>query len=124
MTFKFKKEHGNWTEYRARFNLSSEQEIDFHDGPLRNLSHWEAMFENERIVLERLREAQDIGHPHLLFRHGWSTSGPGRTTARSVVRGIMRSKKATPFIVRAGCIEHDAVFLAEIRPKLVLHCRG
>jgi hypothetical protein len=42
-------------------------------------------------------------------------SRPGKTTARSVVRGFMRSKEATPFVVKVDCIQHNTVFIAKIR---------
>jgi hypothetical protein len=70
------------------------------------------------IVESSLRRAQEQGCSHVMFIHGWSTSlGWKRTTARSVVRGFMRSKKATPLIERKSCIQHDSVFVAKVRPK-------
>jgi hypothetical protein len=51
-----------------------------------------------------------------MFIHGWHTSRVGRTTARSVVRGFMRSKGATSLIERKHCIQHQTVFVAKIRP--------
>src|SRR5262249_21656972 len=68
-------------------------------------------------VERALREAQENGRPYLMFIHGHSTSYPGRTTARSVVRGFMRTTDATALIERAGCIQHRTVFVAKIRPK-------
>jgi hypothetical protein len=36
-------------------------------------------------------------------------------TARSVVRGFMRFKDATPLIERNGCLQHRTAFLAKVR---------
>jgi hypothetical protein len=68
-------------------------------------------------ALAALRHAQAIGKPWVLFTHGASTSGPGRQSARSVVRQLMRSPAAIPYIVRNECIQHETVFFANIRPK-------
>jgi hypothetical protein len=110
-------ESGNWTDFRARFGLLSEDEIDFHRGrrDSRCLSYDEAMAEVEETVLAALEAASKAGRPYIMFVHGKSTSRPGKTTARSVVRGVMRSKAATPLIERASCIQHQTVFVAKLR---------
>jgi hypothetical protein len=121
----FKREHGNWTEYRARFGLSPADEIDLHFGRRElGVSYDEVMAEVKSIVLQCLRGAQANGRPHFMFIHGWSTSRPGQTTARSVVRGVMRSPAATPYIVRAECIQHHTVFLVKIKPPVENTLRG
>jgi hypothetical protein len=71
------------------------------------------MAEIAELVEEKVKEAQANGRSHIMFVHGHSTSRPGQTTARSVVRGFMRS---TPYVVKAGCIQHCTVFVAKIRP--------
>ena len=53
----------------------------------------------------------------MIFRHGHSTSGPFKTTARSIVRSIMRDKESTPFIIKSRSIQHYSVFVAAVRPK-------
>jgi hypothetical protein len=68
-------------------------------------------------TLAELVAAQKCGAEWLLIRHGSSTSGPGKRTARSVVRGIMRSPAATPFIVRRDCVQHEQVFLARMQGR-------
>lgn len=115
-------EQGNWTDYRQRFGLENTDEIDLHYGRRERgeyghpmLSYEEAMGGVEDVVRESLRKAQEEERPYVMFVHGRSTSGPGRMTARSVVRQFMRSKEATPFIVRGGCIQHPTVFVARIR---------
>jgi hypothetical protein len=113
---------GNWTDYRARFNLSNEDEIDLHFG---RRDRWEktydeAMSDVLTIVEEALREAQTKGRPYIMFCHGRSTSRNGKTTARSMVRGFMRSPAATPFIERSGCIQHETVFVAKIRVRRII----
>ena len=111
-----KTETGNWTEFRTRFGLLRRDEIDFHYGP-RDLGvgYGEAMQDIEKTVLAVLQRAFEQQRPYVMFTHGWSTSGSGKTTARSVVRGVMRSKHATPYIDRSGCIQHEIVFVAKIK---------
>src|ERR1051326_4301445 len=95
---------GKWTEYRSSFSISKEDEIDFHFGRRpRDISHDEAMGEVRESVIHALKEAQQKGRNYVMFVHGSSTSGPWRKTARSVVRGFMRSPEATPLIERAQC---------------------
>jgi hypothetical protein len=114
-----KKEDGNWTSYRERFGLSKDDEIDLHfaqDDPNGARAPYDQrMADIKELVRNVLRAAQENGRPYIMFRHGWSTSRLWRTTTRSVVRGFMQSKEATPFIVRADCIQHPAVFVAKIR---------
>jgi hypothetical protein len=71
-------------------------------------------------ALKALKNAYTSGVTWVLFRHGSSTSmGWKRPTARSEVRGLMRSKDATPYIIRAQCIQHPSVFLARIKERLL-----
>ena len=112
---KFKYSYRNWVEYRAE--LPNMVECDFHwtNEPMSGLYH-----ENMQAVwnraLQALAEAQANGIRYVLFTHGGSTSGIGKTTARSQVRKLMRSKEATPYLLRRDCIEQDSVFIAAIRP--------
>lgn len=66
---------------------------------------------------EALKKAFDEGFDSIIFEHGSSTSGPGKTTARSQIRSLMRSKEATPYIDRKRCIQHDSVFVAVFKPR-------
>lgn len=110
-----KHEKGDWTEYRKLPDL---MEIDFHrSGSWHQASYNESMYAIGDEVLEALKRAQEEGKKFLLITHGWSTSRNGKTTSRSVVRGLMRSKDATPFIIRSRSIQHESVFVAAIRPK-------
>lgn len=68
-----------------------------------------------RIVESRLKQAQQNGKPYIMFNHGSSTSQNGTMTARSVVRGFMRSTAATPLIEKTHCIQHATVFVAKVR---------
>jgi hypothetical protein len=113
-------ETGNWTDYRARFGLLSEDEIDLHRGrrDVHSKSYDDAMSEVEETVHAALRQASERGRGYVMFIHGWSTSRSGATTARSVVRGFMRSKEATPFIDRRRCIQHPAVFVAKLKAPM------
>jgi hypothetical protein len=110
---KFLKETCNWTEFRGRFDL---MEVDLHFGRRElGVSYDDVMSDVEDLVRHNLAKAQTAGRPYVMFIHGSSTSRPGQRTARSVVRQFMRSKEATPFIVRSECIEHPTVFVAKIR---------
>jgi len=109
-------EDSNWSEFRK---LPNHREIDFHwatDGD--SFEHWRAMAEVGRLTLRALQDAQRSGASYLLLLHGCTSSSDGetQTTARSVIRGLMRSKTATPYIVRSQCIQHHSCFVAAIRP--------
>jgi hypothetical protein len=110
---------GDWVSYRERFGISKADEVDLHFGRRdRSVkSYDEAMSGIAELVQHSLRKAQENGRPYVMFTHGCSTSRSGQTTARSVVRGFMRSKQATPFIVRAECVQHPTVFIAKIRSR-------
>jgi hypothetical protein len=113
-----KHEYGDWTLYRTKFSLTKYDEVDLHFGHRDlSLSYEEAMAKVASIVEGELRARQAQGRPYVMFIHGWSTSRPGKQTARSVVRQFMRSKEATPLIERSQCIMHETVFLAKVRPK-------
>lgn len=118
---KFIRGSGPWTAYRA---LPGVLEVDFHDGPRRDKPYWEVLEEFRLRTLNSLRSATAAGQEYVLFTHGASTSGAGRQTARSIVRGIMRSKEATPLIDRARSIQHETVFVAALRrtPKEAPRC--
>lgn len=111
----FRKEGGDWTEYRELPGLA---ELDLHraDSPS-EFAYWEAMDAVRSDTLAALKRAQEAGRQYLLVRHGHSTSRPGAVTSRSQVRGLMRSPDATPYILRSKCVQHYSVFLAAIRPR-------
>jgi hypothetical protein len=94
-------------------------EVDFHLGRRQpgTGSYDDAMGEIHRAIADAVRTAQQNGAEWLMAIHGVSTSGPGKTTTRSVIRGFMRSAEATPYIVRKDCTQHETVFVAKIRPK-------
>lgn len=106
----FKRSAINWTEFRK---LPGVVEVDFHysdQGPSRMPYH-----ESMELVLATTLAALSRAHAdpskqYVLFTHGHSTSRRGTTTSRSVVRGVMRSKAATPFIDRKRSIHHYSVF--------------
>ena len=109
----FKKESCNWTDYRK---LPGLREIDLHfAGDAVTGNYHENMSAIRNLVVDSLKQAQGDGIQFVLFTHGHSTSRRGKTTSRSVVRGVMRSKDATPFIVRKECIQHYSVFVAKVR---------
>jgi hypothetical protein len=112
----FRREHGNWTELRTRFGLSPDDEVDLHLGRREPGTFYGEQFDGlEQRIIESLKSAQARGRPYVLFTHGWSTSGPGKMTARSIVRNVMRSPAATPFIKRSESIQHESVFLAKVK---------
>jgi hypothetical protein len=114
-----KQRTGDWKELRVEFGLTPEDEVDLHFGPRDPHTPYENVMADVKTRVESsLIEAQKASRPYLMFVHGWSTSRPGKISARSVVRQFMRSRAATPLIERSGCIQHRTVFLAKIRlPK-------
>lgn len=115
----FKKEAGDWTEYRK---LDGLMEHDFHrsEDKQASLESWRPYDERMEDVcdesIQAVKAAQQAGKKFVLFTHGTSTSRPGKTTSRSQVRKAMRSPEATPFVIRKDCIQHYSVFVAAIRP--------
>ena len=112
----FKEGSGDWTQYRR---LPSAIEIDFHDSEYGRgeVPYWVAMNQVYDRAFEALKCAYEDGIRYVIFTHGASMSRPGKTTARSEVRALMRSKEATPFVCRRDCIQHNSVFVAAIRRK-------
>ena len=110
----FIKKYCNWTEFRKLPNL---MEVDFHNVQNKDISTYlEKMDAVWYETLHSLKHAQEKGFHYVLFTHGHSTSYPGTKTSRSQVRSVMKSKEATPYIIRKDCIQHDSVFVAKIRP--------
>ena len=111
----FKRESKNWVVYRDLANLL---EVDFHNGD--SIGSIGSYHENMDAVyirsLNALINAQKNGKEYVLFTHGSSTSRIGATTSRSQVRKLMRSKDATPYIIRKNSIQHPTVFVAAIKP--------
>jgi hypothetical protein len=114
----FLKETGDWRRFRTL--EKGMPEVDFHPGGWGEEtgeftdfhSKMDRVFER---ALEGLQQAQLAGNSYVLFTHRKSTSRSGRTSARSVVRKLMRSKEATPYLIRKDCIQHESVFVACIR---------
>ncbi len=117
VTTKFQPGRGSWERYRSQFNLSKSDEVNLHFGKRDPslMSYAQAMADVTALVLASLEEARRNGRPYVMFIHGSSTSRRGKTTARSQVRGFMRSKDATPLIDRKGCIQHVVVFVAKLK---------
>jgi hypothetical protein len=121
---RFKKGTGKWKEYRQ---LPRVGEIDFHPeryGPRRwgprEQSYEDNMAQVWDETLEALQSAQQRGCRYLLITHGRGEELRGgwrETTVRSQVRKLMRSPAATPYIIRSECIQHEAAFVAAIRPE-------
>ncbi|HTL55994.1 MAG TPA: hypothetical protein VL361_09970 [Candidatus Limnocylindrales bacterium] len=91
--------------------------VDFHFGRRnpREKTYGECMSEVYDLALHALKTAQADGVEFVVFTHGSSTSRRGKCTARSMVRGLMRSPEATPFIIRNRCVQYESEFLAAIR---------
>lgn len=118
----FKRENRKWKEYRTIFNIQREVDMHFNDhyydeDSSREYDSYDSkMARVYDITMDALKKAQQDNLEYIMFTHGWSTSRRGKTTARSVVRGIMRSKESTPYIIKSKCIQHNSVFVAAIRP--------
>lgn len=125
MGSRFKVEGGNWTRFREL--PGPIEEVDFHWSQAEG-GEWRPYHEKMAAVydeaLKALKRAQENGTRYIILTHGSSTSHIGKTTARSVLRGLMRSSVATPYILRAECIQHNACSslrfaLAEVERQLV-----
>ena len=113
----FQSARGDWTQFRRL--EPPPREVDFHysERGRREIPYWEAMDRVRQTALEELKRAYSQGEKWLIFTHGASTSGGwNQPTARSKVRGLMRSTEATPYIIRKNCWQHETVFVAAIRP--------
>ena len=115
MPSKIRVEEGNWVRHRELPNVV---ELDLHTYGKR--PHWisfdQVMWETREQVLAFIKQAQLDGKKYVLIVHGHSTSRQGQTSKRSVVRGLMRDKEATPFIIRKECIQDRSAFVVAIRP--------
>ena len=114
---RFRSAGGDWKLLRAVTAGMSGAEVDFHwtEPGGSSAPYWDRMAIVSEYAALSLRIAQEIGVQWLILRHGSSTSGPFRETARSRIRALMRSADATPLIVRKDCIQHHSVFVARIR---------
>jgi hypothetical protein len=98
----FKKGSGPWTQYRGE----GVDEVDFHwaddnqSGP--KSPYEQRMAEVASFTVGALKSAHERCIKYVLFRHGWSTSRGGKSTSRSAVRKVMRSREATPYIAGAN----------------------
>lgn len=104
----------NWTDFRT---LPDCIEVDFHrsESGRRKVPYWEAMSEVYSDALESIERAYELGLKYVLMTHGSSTSRPGHTTARSQIRGLVRSPEATPYVNRRECIQHNSVFVVALK---------
>ena len=102
---------------KARIHYGGNHHVENDDSA--KPPYYEIMQDNAKATIDAWRRAQADGASYVLFKHGSSTSRRGKTTTRSVVRGIMRSPDATPYIIRSKCIQHYSVFLAAIRAKVI-----
>ena len=109
----FKKESGDWKIYKQ---LPNSVIVDFHYSDADSMgSYHENMEWVYEMTLNAIEQAQKEKKDFVIFTHGCSTSRRGKTTSRSQVRTLMRSKDATPYIIRKECIQHYSVFVAAIR---------
>ena len=75
------------------------------------------MADVSEFVTERIHDAYKRGVDYVSFTHGYSTSGPFKTSSRSIVRAIIRSKDTTPYILRSECVQHTSYMIVRIRPN-------
>lgn len=112
----FKSDYRDWVEFRKFPDLL---EFDMHwSEEISDRSYHENVEQVPYFVQRCLENAQKQGKKYVMFTHGHSTSRIGKTTTRSQVRKFMRSKVATPLIVREESIQHYSVFVAAVRPLL------
>ena len=70
----------------------------------------------ETEILEALASAQDDGVSYLLLHHGCAQRRRGETTARALLRALMRGPITWPYLRHADCRQYADAFLAAIRP--------
>jgi hypothetical protein len=114
---RFKRATGDWTLLQRPSCIEVDFYHELNDGRRDWPSYEVMMGEVYRKALAALEVAYAYGIEHVLYRHGCTNSRMGKTTARSMVRGLMHSRKATPYIVRSQCVQHESGFLAAIRPN-------
>jgi hypothetical protein len=109
---------GDWTELRK---LPGVREVDLHFaqggapiGPSSNFAGKMAAV-RQHVLQQIVAASQDEAVAFLLVVHGKSTSRPGRTSSRSVVRDLARDKAVTPYIDRAKCVQHESCFAFALR---------
>jgi hypothetical protein len=77
------RETGNWTDYRRRFNLTRDDEVDLHLGRRpREIPYYEAMDEIKDTVASALREAQEKQRPYIMFTQCLHTVGQHHARGR------------------------------------------
>lgn len=106
---------GDWKELRIYKPL---KEVDFHCEEPREIPYHKAMEQAEERALNSIVESYRDGLSYVLFTHGKSTSGRGKTTIRSVVRKLIGSPKVTPYVDRRKSIQHPSAFLVALKPNL------
>jgi hypothetical protein len=106
-----------WPRYKAEYKVPESEIVDFHDGKDLSLAYYEQVEIWKKRVMDALKSAQAEGKEKLCFTHGSSTSRQGQTTARSVVRTLMRSKITTPYVKKSESIQNESFFVAVIREK-------
>jgi hypothetical protein len=112
----FKKGTGDWTRHRGE----GVREVDFHKSPKASQSQFHDLQAMEKVradALTALKTAYERGDKAVLFTHGWLTSRPGQQSSGSVIRSLMKSEEATPYICHSECFEYESIFVASIRPR-------
>ena len=108
----FQDAYGPWPK------IAKGPQYDFHrSGQNDGRSYDDHMHDVYEETLNTLKRACEHGLDFITFIHGNSTSGIGKRTSRSVIRELMRSKEATPYIVRKECIQHETIFVACLKPN-------
>jgi hypothetical protein len=64
---RFRQRNGNWTDFRAEFGLTRQDEIDLHFGPRVHGEYYEAMAEVAGLVEGSLIEAQKKGRRYVML---------------------------------------------------------
>lgn len=90
--------------------------VDFHRaGTSPGVSFEDKMRRTYREARAALRTARSRGYAYIAFTHGGRELPRGRRSTRSVVRGLIRSPEATPYVERSRCILTPAVTVAALR---------
>jgi hypothetical protein len=119
----FKKDTVDWKEYKALPRVS-QVDFPYSKGEPTNVMYFVELSNTRAMALDALQIGFERGDKYVIFTHGHAASTIGKTTARSQVRALMRSKEASPYIVREECIQQEEVFIAALRLKPVTADKG
>jgi hypothetical protein len=90
--------------------------VDFHwAGSAPGVSHAKKVRDCYGESLSALQSAHERGLAWVVFMQGSSTSGRSKDSCRSVIRELLQSPAATPYVDRARCFSNSSITAVAIR---------